>query len=60
MVYAPGLIRWAISGAQFPEDRPQMIRIISEGWNIPADAAEALLTGKVPFEVEDEAVVFTA
>lgn len=60
MFYAPGMIAWAINGAKFEKDRPQMVRVISDGWGIPKAAALALLTGKVPHTIEGDTVVFTA
>jgi hypothetical protein len=60
MVFAPGFIRWAIAGARFESDRPQLVRIVAEGWNVPAEAAEALLSGRAPFDVDGETVVFQA
>lgn len=58
-VSAPGLIRWAINGAKFENDRAQMINVVTQTWSVPADAAEALLTEQVPFTVENETVVFS-
>jgi hypothetical protein len=57
-VYTPGLIKWAINGARTHADRPQMIKLIAEGWGVPRTAAEALILKKVPYAVEGETVVF--
>ena len=58
-----GMVRWAINGYHFPKDRKAMIRVISEGWKVPAEAAKALLSETVPFTVEGTddmpVVVFT-
>lgn len=56
-VFAPGFIRWA---QQFYRERPRKaVNMIVEGWNgLPRPAAIALLSGKVPFAIEGEAVVF--
>ena len=59
MVSAPGMVRWAINGASFKSDIPQMVKVI-ESWGVPKAAAHALVTKKVPFTVEGETVVFTA
>lgn len=59
MVSAPGMVRWAINGAKFEKDRPAMIDIITATWGVPKDAAKALLLERVPFTVENEAVVFS-
>lgn len=61
MIFAPGVIAWAINGYAFKRDQPQMIAIITQGWNgVPEAAARALLSKAVPYTVEDETVVFTA
>lgn len=60
MINAPGMVAWAINGAHFAKDRPAMVRVIADGWNIPAEAARALLTGKVPHTIDGETVVFSA
>ena len=60
MVFAPGLVAWAINGAHFEDDRPAMVRFISDGWGIPAPAAEALVTKSVGYEIHGEHVVFEA
>jgi hypothetical protein len=59
-VYAPGMVAWAINGAAFKSDAPQMIKVIAAGWNVPAEAAKALVMKKVPYKIEGEAVVFEA
>ena len=57
-VSAPGMVKWAINGAKFEKDRPAMIDIISQTWNVPMEAAMALVMEQVPYSVEGEAVVF--
>lgn len=59
-IYAPGVIAWAINGAAFEQDRPAMIRVICQGWNVPVDAARKLITKQVAFTLEGDTVVFTA
>jgi hypothetical protein len=59
-VHAPGLVAWAINGAHFRKDRAAMINVIEKTWSIPHIAAFALVTGEVPYTVENDAVVFTA
>ena len=57
---APGIVAWAINGAQFRKDRKKMIFVISGGWGIPIEAATQLVLKEVPYIVtEDEAVQFT-
>jgi hypothetical protein len=60
MIHAPGIVRWAINGAKFRNDRDAMVKTISEGWNIPRDAARKLVLGQVGYAVDGETVVFTA
>jgi len=57
-VSAPGLVRWAINGAAFEDDRPAMINVVASTWNVPPEAAKALLLQQVPYSVEGETVVF--
>lgn len=60
LIYAPGVVAWAINGFKFKRDRKRMIEVIATGWNIPDEAAQALLSGKAKHTVESEAVVFEA
>lgn len=60
MIYAPGVVAWAVNGYKFKKDRKAMVRVIATGWNIPDAAATALLSGKAPYTVEGETVSFTA
>lgn len=54
LVYAPGVVAWAINGFHFKNDRPALLRCISEGWNVPQDAARALLIKAVSYHLEGE------
>lgn len=58
MVHAPGVVRWAVNGYAFTKDRPYLRRVFIDGWGLPSAAADALLSGKVPYTVEGETVVF--
>lgn len=60
LVSAPGIIRWAINGYAFPEDREAMTNIVSDTWKIPTEATEKLLSGETNYEIDGEAVVFKA
>ncbi len=60
MIYAPGVVAWAINGYAFKKDRKAMVNVITSGWDIPVGAAEALLSKKASYTVEKETVVFTA
>ena len=59
-VHAPGLISWAINGYAFKKDQTHLLSIVADTWSIPAPVADALLSKRVPFIVEDETVVFSA
>ena len=59
-LYAPGFIQWAVNGAKFANDRAQMAKIISDGWNVPLEAARKLVCAEVPFIVDGETVEFEA
>jgi hypothetical protein len=59
MVHTPGILAWAMNGYQFAEDRPQILKIMTETYSgIPEDKMNDLLLGNIPFKIEDEAVVF--
>jgi len=58
MIYTPGIIRFA--QAMFPTDAPAAVRILREGYGLPNAIAEALASGYLSYEVEGEAVVFSA
>lgn len=60
MFFAPGIVAWAINGANFKNDRTAMVRVIAQGWGVPKKDALALVTKKVPYIVENDVVVFTA
>jgi hypothetical protein len=63
MVHTPGIVAWAINGAHFKRDLPQMVRVI-ESYGVPAKAARALVTKQVPYNRSRAtltiSVVFTA
>lgn len=63
MINSLGMVRWAINGYHFPKDRKAILRTITEGWKIPAEAGKALLSEAVPFTIEGTedlpVVVFT-
>jgi len=59
MVHTPGIVAWAVNGAAFKRDLPKMVEIIAS-YGVPTEAARALVTKKVPYKVEGDAVVFTA
>jgi hypothetical protein len=56
--YTPGIIRFA--KAMFPTDAITATRILREGFNLPNSIAEALASGYLSYEIDGEAVVFSA
>ena len=60
LVYAPGIVAYAVNGFAFKSDRAKLVKLIADCWSIPAHAATALLSKSAPYEIENEAVVFTA
>lgn len=59
MVHTPGLLAWAMNGYQFEEDREHMLRVMTSTFEaIPPGVMHKLLAGEIPFQVEDENVIF--
>jgi hypothetical protein len=61
MIHTPGMVRWAINGYHFKKDRAYLANVFVAGWGLPKKAVDALLSGKVPYTVNDEngTVTFT-
>jgi hypothetical protein len=57
-VYAPNVVRWAISGYHFEEDRRTVLDAVMS-WGVPEAAAKALLSGAAPYTIDGETVVFS-
>ncbi|MFT9091573.1 MAG: hypothetical protein ABF479_11315 [Gluconacetobacter sp.] len=58
-VYSPGIIRWAVNGYAFEDDREKLLNVITATWSsIPRETAHKLLSGEIPYTVEGESVVF--
>jgi hypothetical protein len=60
LVFAPGVVRWAMAAYAFPADRAVGLGVITEGWGVPETAAVALLSKAAPHTVEGDTVVFEA
>ena len=57
MVYAPGILRWAMNGYKFKRDRKVMIRVM-QAWPGLTDAEWAgVLSGEIPHAVEGDKVM---
>lgn len=59
MVYAPGMIAWAINGYAFEKDRKVLLSLVSETWSLPEATAHRLLSREITYTIEGEAVVLT-
>ena len=57
-VYTPSMIQMAKQ--QFGFDPKWSLNLLMDGYNLPKSIAVDLLTGKIAFAIEGEAVVFTA
>ena len=57
-VYTPSMIQMAKQ--QFGFDPKWSLNLLMDGYNLPKSIAVDLLTGKIAFSIEGEAVVFTA
>jgi len=65
MVHTPGMVAWGINGFHFKKDQKYLLNVFVSGWGgepgSPSPAQfKALLSGKVPFTVEGDTVVFEA
>ena len=58
LIYAPGIVAWAINGYKFPKDRKAVSNVIQQTWNLTANCANALLSGAVSHRVDGDVVVF--
>lgn len=59
-VYAPGIIAWAIAGYWNEPDREQLRKVVTSTWSgIPDEVVDQVLSGTLPYSVEDEAVVIS-
>jgi hypothetical protein len=58
MLDTPSLLRWAINGYRFKRDRAKLRRVFTDGYGLTDLCADDLLSGRVPFTVEDGHAVF--
>lgn len=57
VVNGPGLFRWC-QAAYRSGDAALAVHVLSQTYDLSDDLAEALLCGRIPVSVEDEAVCF--
>lgn len=58
MVHTPGLMAWAVNGYKFPRDRKALRRVIGETYRLTDKCVDDLLSGRVPYTVDGDVVVF--
>lgn len=59
VLYAPGIIAWAVNYYAFEEDRPHLAMIMASTYlQVAPLALQALLIGAVPYTVEEDGVIF--
>jgi hypothetical protein len=60
VINAAAAVKLAMHDYQHAHKRKYLRAILRKGWDVPAKAADALLTGKVPYQIAaDGAVIFT-
>ena len=57
-IYTPGMVQLAVQ--QFSFNPQWSIKLLREGFNLPAKIAKGLASGSIPYTIEGESVVFTA
>lgn len=59
-VHAPGMVAWAINGYAFKKDRKRIMEVMKAWDGVPTSALHDLLSGRVPYTVDGDVVVFRA
>jgi len=59
MVHTPGIFAWAVNGYKFDSDKPKMVRVIADTFNLKDEVATGLLDGTIPYTVVNDGVQFT-
>jgi len=57
-IYTPGMVQLAVQ--QFPFNPQWSIKILRDGFQLPAKVAKGLASGTITYTVENESVTFTA
>ena len=57
-IYTPGMVQLAVQ--QFSFNPQWSIKLLREGFNLPAKIAKGLASGSITYTIEGESVVFTA
>ena len=58
MMNAPSMVAWAKTGYVIPEDRQNLRNVIKSWPGIDDEIANGLLTGTIPYTIEEKNVVF--
>jgi hypothetical protein len=62
IAHAPGILKWAINGYAFKEDRKKLLRVFTHGFDhsgqVPEEVFDRLLKGEIPYTVDGDTVVF--
>jgi hypothetical protein len=58
MIHTPGVIAWAKNGYQFPRDRKNMVKVITESFGLTPECAHDLLSGRVECSIYEDNVEF--
>ena len=57
-IHTPSMVRLAVS--EFTFNPAWSIKLLRDGFKLPAKVAKGLASGKISYEVQGESVVFTA
>ena len=57
-IHTPSMVRLAVS--EFTFNPAWSIKMLREGFNLPAKIAKGLASGSITYTIEGESVVFTA
>jgi predicted RecA/RadA family phage recombinase len=57
-IYTPSMVALAID--QFATNPKWSVKLLREGFHLPAKVAKGLASGAISYEVKDESVIFTA
>jgi hypothetical protein len=56
-VYTPGIFKMCLNQWNLPQNR-RWVRSVLAAWNISNPVITGLMTGKIPYRIENDSVVF--
>jgi hypothetical protein len=59
LVFAPGVLRWAMNGYKFKRDRANMVKVMESWPGLSKAEWRGVLSGEIPVTVEDDKVLIT-